>query len=121
MALRVLRGFVVLGACAVLVAGCSKGAKSHPDGYASGPGRNQLTVHVTEGQDSTATVKLVEQTAQAVTLEVRLVRGSQDKDASHNDIGIPREVVIDLDAPLGTRTVLDEDGDPVPSLVKSSS
>lgn len=80
-------------------------------GFRPGPGAHEITViYVQRQADPPGELEIVSQDPEQVRVKV-LYRAAGGTQA---DVGQQREAVAGLDAPLGTRAVVDDDDDPVP-------
>lgn len=97
---------------ALLLTACSSVTKSAQlESYKLGPGPQQVTIRYVVGNgDPAGTAEVVKQTASDVTVKVSY----RHKDGQNTAIAIPKEIVVDLAAPLGSRTVRDNSGAALP-------
>jgi len=106
-----LRAVATALVLALTLAGCSVYRTSADlAGFRPGPGADEITVsYVQRPVDPPGELEIVSQDAGQVRVKVlyRAAGGAQD------DIAQERKAVATLDAPLGTRTVVDDNGDPV--------
>ncbi|MBB2946530.1 ABC-type glycerol-3-phosphate transport system substrate-binding protein [Actinoplanes lutulentus] len=94
---------------ALTLAGCSI-YRTSADlvGFRPGPGANEITViYAQRPADAAGELEILSQDAEQVRVKVlyRAAGGAQD------DVAVEREAVGELDAPLGMRTVVDDDGE----------
>lgn len=98
-----------------LLAGCSSPRVLPADFYRLGPGPNDLTLLVSgDSPDARAVVTVIEQSDLAVRVRVVIEDADDQADDWQGGVGTTYEVTVTLNAPLGARTVTNEDGTAVP-------
>ena len=112
---RITRRLLVVGAV-LAVAGCDLPWVEHRttagiEGYRLGPAPDRITVvYGTGPADRAGVPEVLEQSVSRVKVKVTYIRANGSQPANL----VFRDVVVPLDAPLGSRSVLDEWGREVP-------
>lgn len=100
---------ILLAALLVGLTGCARLVV--PVEYEGTSDSRNLTLIIEGGVDDVITsAKVVSQTADAVVVEVKVKDGPENRPA----LGVELRAELELDAPLGDRTVQDVDGVEVP-------
>jgi hypothetical protein len=96
----------------MLLAGCSDGAASATiDSYTTDSAGTTLTFDVVASPGATVQAEVVTQESSGVVVKVR----TKEPDGTNIDLGKHYHVAVQLDAPLGRRTVRTDDGTTVPN------